>query len=211
MAYSISDHCLISRSKPVPFMPSPNSGGRLRPRFLVIHYTASGPRSDVASYFRQEAAKVSAHLVIRRDGTVTQCVPFDKIAWHAGRSQWRGKNGRRYDGLNQFSIGLELENWGALTRTRQGWTSWSGAAVDSGSVIEARHKFGAQDCGWETFPSLQMDTAIAAAKAICLGYGIEEIVGHDDIAPDRKIDPGPAWDMELFKAGVGMGTELRLA
>ncbi|SHG62921.1 AmpD protein [Hydrocarboniphaga daqingensis] len=47
---------------------------------------------------------VSAHCCIRRDGSVTQYVPFDRRAWHAGASQWRGRNR-----ANDFSVGIELE------------------------------------------------------------------------------------------------------
>jgi AmpD protein len=47
---------------------------------------------------------VSAHLLIERDGTITQYVPFDRRAWHAGASTWRGR-----EKCNDFSIGIELE------------------------------------------------------------------------------------------------------
>lgn len=48
--------------------------------------------------------RVSAHLLVRRDGSLVQFVPFDRRAWHAGRSSWRG----RAD-CNDFSVGIELE------------------------------------------------------------------------------------------------------
>ena len=61
------------------------------------------------SYFADlEGLKVSAHLLIRRDGEPVQFVPFDKRAWHAGRSCWRDSE-RERSGLNDFSIGIELE------------------------------------------------------------------------------------------------------
>ncbi|GHB22858.1 N-acetyl-anhydromuranmyl-L-alanine amidase [Salinicola rhizosphaerae] len=52
--------------------------------------------------------RVSAHLLIRRDGEVVQFVPFDRRAWHAGRSVWHDGQCRR-EGLNDFTIGIELE------------------------------------------------------------------------------------------------------
>lgn len=56
-------------------------------------------------FFRQiEGVKVSAHLLIKRDGEVVQFVPFDQRAWHAGRSCYQGR-----DECNDFSIGIELE------------------------------------------------------------------------------------------------------
>lgn len=54
--------------------------------------------------------RVSAHLLIRRDGECVQFVPFDERAWHAGRSRWFDPHsGRERDELNDFSIGIELE------------------------------------------------------------------------------------------------------
>lgn len=56
-------------------------------------------------YFREiEGLRVSAHYVIRRDGTLVQYVPTDKRAWHAGPSCWNG-----CERCNDFSIGVELE------------------------------------------------------------------------------------------------------
>jgi len=56
-------------------------------------------------YFSQIShLRVSAHLLIRRDGTIVQFVPFNQRAWHAGVSQHEGR-----DACNDFSIGIELE------------------------------------------------------------------------------------------------------
>jgi AmpD protein len=48
--------------------------------------------------------KVSAHVLVARDGTLTQYVSFNRRAWHAGRSSYCGR-----DACNDFSIGIELE------------------------------------------------------------------------------------------------------
>jgi AmpD protein len=56
-------------------------------------------------YFGEiESLEVSAHLLIRRDGELVQFVPFHRRAWHAGASQWAGR-----DKCNDFTIGIELE------------------------------------------------------------------------------------------------------
>ncbi|UXN59633.1 N-acetylmuramoyl-L-alanine amidase [Phyllobacterium zundukense] len=210
MNFCIKNDRLGTGMSIVNFIGSPNIGGELKAKFLIIHYTASGPEADTARYFSQDTANVSAHLVVRRDGSVTQCVPFNVVAWHAGKSQWTGKGGTRYSGLNNSAIGIEIENWGPLGKSAGGWVSWTGAAVDGSKVIEARHKFGVPDCGWEVFTTAQIETVIAAAQAICREYAIEDIMGHDDIAPGRKSDPGPAWDMAAFKASVRGGGPFQL-
>lgn len=61
--------------------------------------------ADAHPYFARIAAlRVSSHLLIRRDGSVTQYVPLHLRAWHAGRSVYRGR-----EACNDFSIGIELE------------------------------------------------------------------------------------------------------
>lgn len=65
--------------------------------------------SEAHPYFAGLAGlQVSAHLLIRRDGEAVQFVPFGERAWHAGRSRWRDAGCERV-GLNDFSIGIELE------------------------------------------------------------------------------------------------------
>lgn len=60
---------------------------------------------DEHPYFAAVAAlKVSTHVLIRRDGEIVQYVSFDKRAWHAGQSSYRGR-----ERCNDFSIGIELE------------------------------------------------------------------------------------------------------
>jgi N-acetyl-anhydromuramoyl-L-alanine amidase len=60
---------------------------------------------DAHPYFREICAlKVSAHFLVRRDGSVIQFVPVERRAWHAGASSWRGRSR-----CNDFSIGIELE------------------------------------------------------------------------------------------------------
>ena len=76
--------------------------------------------------------KASAHLVIGRDGAITQLVPFDTVAWHAGISCWEGR-----EGLNRLSLGIELDNAGALTRHGIRWRAWFGVEYDDEDVIEA--------------------------------------------------------------------------
>lgn len=203
MEVKVLKHKLQVDGDAVPYVSSPNVGGALSPRFLLIHYTASGPAADIPNYFAKKSSKVSAHIVIDRTGRVTQCVPFNVVGWHAGKSSWQDAKGNQLIGLNSYAIGIEIENWGPLKRTASGtWVSWTKSEVDGNKVIEAKHKFGEPDCGWETFTEEQIESAVAVGKAICGAYPIEQIIGHDDVSPGRKSDPGPAWNMQSYTARV---------
>lgn len=112
------------RMADVPFLPSPHCDERpegVQPDLVVVHGITLPPgefggpwiddlfmgRLDPAAhpYFAEIAhLRVSAHLLIRRDGSVTQYVPFHQRAWHAGASSFDGR-----DRCNDFSIGIELE------------------------------------------------------------------------------------------------------
>ncbi len=101
-------------------------------------------------------AKVSSHFLIRRDGELLQFVPCSKRAWHAGVSNWLGR-----ERCNDFSVGIELEG-----------------------------------CDDEAFESEQYKTLNSLIQSLKETYPIEHIVGHSDIAPGRKTDPGPFFDWD---------------
>ena len=87
----------------VPYQASPNRSGQIDgPSLIVIHYTGDNSEQGAISWLCSPQAQVSAHLVVGKDGNVTQLVPFDRVAWHAGQSEW---NGRR--GCTAFAIGIE--------------------------------------------------------------------------------------------------------
>jgi N-acetylmuramoyl-L-alanine amidase len=155
----------------VPFKKSPNVGGQLsggKPKFLVIHYTAGGGASGTVNWFQNPSSKVSAHLVIDRNGDVTQMVPFDTIGQHAGKSRWKG-----IKGLNSHSIGIELCNWGLLQHAASGaWLNPAAKPVPAERVVLAAHRNSPGEVhGWEVFDGEQFDATVRAAQAIVEEYG----------------------------------------
>jgi N-acetyl-anhydromuramoyl-L-alanine amidase len=85
----------------------------------IDHLFAGDLSPDAHPSFRETAAlRVSAHAVIRRDGTISQYVPFGMRAWHAGQSQYQGRSG-----CNDFSIGIELEGTDVVPYTDEQYAS----------------------------------------------------------------------------------------
>lgn len=178
------------RLQDAKWIETKNRGRAITPSALVIHYTAGGSTDGAVQTFLN--AGVSAHFVIGRNGELIQMVDTDVAAWHAGVSIW---NGRRE--LNQWSIGIELVNWGPLTRNDKGdFISWAKTVVPQSEVYEGQHKN--KDCKYDYWHSYTLRQIAMLKKVVCIlreHYGIlgTDIVGHDDVSPGRKIDPGPAF------------------
>jgi len=186
----------------VNFILTPNKGGHYTPRYLVMHYTAVTTFESTLNHFQSPTAKASAHLLIGRDGRVTQFAPFDVVTFHAGTSKFKGLSG-----LNQFSIGIELVNGGRLNRSgTQFVCPVDQKKVPAEDAIIAIHKNETKEAAWHEYPAAQLETAIEISSLLVRTYNLLDAVGHEDIAPIRKSDPGPAFPMGSFKSRV-MGRE----
>ena len=122
------------------------------------------------------AAKVSSHYMVWEDGRIDQLVAEDRRAWHAGVSTWQGD-----DDLNSRSIGIEIVNGG--------------------------HDFPLPDGSLPPYPMAQIQALIELCQRILASHDIPDsrIVGHSDIAPARKQDPGEHFPWErLARAGIGL-------
>lgn len=121
----------------------------------IIELFTNTLNPDAHPYYAEiYTRRVSAHFLIRRDGQLIQFVSCLKRAWHAGASQWQGR-----ERLNDFSVGIELEG-----------------------------------SDFEPFEHSQYVTLNALISALKNTYNINHVVGHSDIAPGRKTDPGPFFE-----------------
>ena len=101
---------------------------------LVLHYTGMVSAEAALARMTDARAKVSAHWCIGEDGTLWRLVPEERCAWHAGRSEWRGRRS-----LNDVSVGIELVNPGHEHGYRPFPTAQMDALVDLARAIVARH------------------------------------------------------------------------
>lgn len=139
---------------------SPNFTDRKKPiEYIIVHCTEM-PFNLALNRLIDKEAEVSSHYLIKEDGEIFQLVADDKIAWHAGKSFWKGQSA-----LNQNSIGIELDNLG-------------------------NNKFSRE----------QINSCLTLSKVLVQKYSVPSInfIGHSDVAPDRKIDPGIFFDWQFF-------------
>lgn len=151
---------------------APVRSGSHRPRVeaidtLVLHYT----ELDLEPSLRiLRDGAVSVHYVVAEDGRVFRLLGEERVAYHAGLSQWRGRAA-----VNERSVGIEIVN---------------------------------RDGNRYPYPELQIAAVIELCHGILArhpGIGGGGVVGHSDIAPKRKIDPGIFFPWRrLAKEGIGL-------
>ena len=162
---------------------------------LVLHFTSEHFERSLELLTGRGESRVSVHWLVPEPGDATyphdalrayRLVPESRRAWHAGRSYWAGAAL-----LNASSIGIEIVNRSACVED---------PAVDP-PVPEA------QNCTWLPFPDEQVELVIRlAADILARNPDIEpfDVVGHGDIAPTRRVDPGPLFPWRrLYDAGIG--------
>lgn len=119
--------------------------------------------ADAHPEFRERAGlRVSAHLLVRRDGEVVQFVPLGARAWHAGKSAWQGR-----EACNDYSIGIECE--------------------------------GADEIPYEEPQYATLRVLLPMLLGAYAKITPDRIVGHSDVAPGRKTDPGPSFDWSRIR------------
>jgi N-acetylmuramoyl-L-alanine amidase len=196
--YEVKKHLLHKDGAAVRFVNSPNGGSTVRPLYLIMHYTAGTTASGAIAWFENPAAKASAHLVIDRDGAVTQMRAFNRSTWHAGKSSWN-----ELEGMNAFSLGIELVNAGKLKKTDAGeWVNWAGNRIPAAEVIVATHKHETSPAGWHIYTPEQIATVTEVGLALHAAYGFLDVLGHEDISPGRKVDPGPAFPLLSIQSRI---------
>ena len=145
-----------------------------RAQFLIIHYTVTDWPGSVRA-LTQAGRGVSAHYLVRDEpASVYQLVDENRRAWHAGASYWAGSQN-----LNSASIGIEIVNLGYTD-------------TPAGRI-------------YAPFPQAQIDEVVRLAKDIQARHHIkpENVLGHSDIGPGRKQDPGPMFPWkQFFDAGI---------
>jgi N-acetylmuramoyl-L-alanine amidase len=180
------------------FRLSPNRGAPFAapaPDTIVIHFTAGSSLESSVQTLSNEASKASVHVVVGRDGKIVQLVPFDTVAWHAGVSNFQGRTG-----FNRFSIGIEIDNAGRLTQTASGsFMTWFMKPIGAADAIQAVHRNEAVATWWHAYTEAQIDKVFELCRLLIGAYNITSIVGHEEIAPSRKTDPGPAFPLDRLR------------
>ena len=175
-------------------LPSANHNSRVQ--YLVLHFTSEHYAESLRLLTQRTDSPVSVHYLVpepgddtydRRSLEIFRLVPEHRRAWHAGKSYWAGA-----DSLNDTSVGIEIVN--------------RSACVDNDPETETPTPED-QTCTFLDFPDEQIELVIQLAQDILeRNPDIDpvDVIGHGDIAPARRVDPGPRFPWKrLYENGIG--------
>ena len=180
---------------PLRFVDVASDNQSSRIEHVVMHFTSVDFAQSMRMLTERTERPVSAHYLVPENGDPTyprrrlrvyRLVDEDRRAWHAGRSHWNGE-----EGLNRSSIGIEVVNRSACHDVATG--------SEPGSP-EVR-------CEFRDFDEEQIELLIELMLDILQRHprlDPVDIVAHSDIAPDRRLDPGPKFPWRrLYEHGIG--------
>lgn len=178
------------------FVDAPSLNHNTRINHLVLHFTSENFSESLRLLTERTENPVSAHYLVpepgddtypRRTIRIYRLVPEDRRAWHAGRSFWAGA-----DALNDTSIGIEIVNQSACED--------NDPETEKATPEE-------QTCEFFAYPEEQIELVIdLASDVLRRNPDIDpvDVVGHGDIATDRRVDPGPLFPWKrLYENGIG--------
>lgn len=165
--------------------PSPNfwHDQTRKVTLLVVHATATSGIESPKNWLCDKVSKASAHYLIGVDGRVLRLVKEEDVAWHAGVSEWRG-----------------MERISHTTKNPS--VNHCSIGYELVNICD----------GKDPYPEAQVAALAELVADACKRHGVlmENIVGHEDIAPGRKPDPGIMFPWQSFEEtlhGLGVGRE----
>lgn len=177
---------LYPKARQVPDRDTSKS--ELKPQGVVIHYTVSDNLDATVEFFQKN--EVDIHFLIGKDGSLVQMVPCNRQAAHAGESSW---NGLKF--LNQYFLGIEVVCLGPLQKTKTGFSD----GYDRPYRGTPRDKLMLGNRFWDPFTPSQEQALreIVGWMLASYKFPVSNIVGHHEIAPTRKIDPGGSLSVSM--------------
>jgi N-acetylmuramoyl-L-alanine amidase len=187
---------LCGACSPPSVIDEPSRYHESRINHLVLHFTSENFARSLELLTGRGESRVSVHYLVpapgdatypRRELAVYRLVPESRRAWHAGRSYWSGTTS-----LNDSSVGIEIVN--------------ESACVDTNPEAEEPNPDD-QACTLLEYPDAQIELVIRLAADILArneDIAPEDVIAHGDIAPVRRVDPGPRFPWKrLYDNGIG--------
>lgn len=178
---------------PSEMLVAPFPGGK--PMGVTVHYLADRDVERARRALREK--KLGYHLVIDRDGSVTQLAYLSHSVSHAGKASWRELS------PNRWHAAVALAGWGKLDDKGR---AWNGAVIPTAERRKGPDVLG-KACLWDAATEPQASALISVLTwFVAMGIDPRNVCGHDEAALPigRKVDPGGSlpWTMDELRRAI---------
>ncbi len=182
-------------------MPTRGKYAKGYPQGAIVHFTSGWSRQGDAKAInavRSGAKDGYCFFVISYDGSVFQNFPLDSWGYHAGKSSWPGLG----TSVSSKLVGIEICNGSKLKKRSDGrYESWFGEIFDAKDVRVVKSKDNVKGGAYQPYSEAQEASLMALLLWLKRNnpgvFDLKYVLGHDEVAPDRKDDPGGALSMTM--------------
>jgi N-acetyl-anhydromuramyl-L-alanine amidase AmpD len=179
-----------------PPMPTHGKYPKGFPEGAIVHYTA-GVQDDSAEEIATGRSDGFAYMLIRADGTVYQAHPLDEWGYHAGGSTWPAFPHE----VSVHTVGIEIACPGLLRGVAGSYRTWYNDPVKDEQVRVVPHHDNQVAGPYQKYTSEQecaLRILLQWLKSNSNGiFQYDFVLGHDEVAPGRKEDPGGSLSMTM--------------
>lgn len=142
-----------------------------------------------------------AHILINRDGLVSQFIPFNEKIAHPIDGSWDGTGD-----LASRSVTIMFENYGRLSKRGEEFVSACGQVIGTSDVFTGIHQNEESLSYWQKFTDSQVQLAEKIIRCLSSTYQVKYILGYEEVCPGLQTDPGPAFPLEIMRRKIMKGS-----
>lgn len=164
---------------------------------MIIIKSESNQLTHSTGYINGNNVESPAHVLINRDGLVTQFIPFNERTHQTIDGSWEGiKN------LPSRSVIITFENYGRLEKQGDHFITICGKVVETTDVFTGIHQNEESLSYWQKFTESQVLIAEKIIRCLTTTYQVKYILGYEEVCPGLQTDPGPAFPLEIMRRKI---------
>ncbi len=166
---------------------------------MIIIKSSTNQLTHKAGYINGNRNNVEspAHVLINRDGLVSQFIPFNEKADQPLDGSWDGMKD-----LASRSVIVMFENYGRLEKNGDHFIASCGSKVDTSDVFTGIHQNEESLSYWQKFTESQVLVAEKIIRCLTSTYQVKYILGYEEVSPGLQTDPGPAFPLEIMRRKI---------
>lgn len=167
---------------------------------MILIKSGTNQLTHNTGYINGNNVESHAHILINRDGLVSQFIPFNEKIAHPIEGSWEG-----IKDLASKSVTIMFENYGRLVKQGEDYVSACGHTIETTDVFTGIHQNEESLSYWQKFTESQIQLAEKIIRCLSSAYQVKYILGYEEVCPGLQTDPGPAFPLEIMRRKIMKG------